>query len=108
MLKFNGKRVDFSLEAHLLALVDTSNSVAIVAPQTTPCNRRHLIFLKFKFQIIFSYLVVLIEPKESEIGHADWFPVVLNLFPSAVYYMRDLIRHNELEILPNSLRRAYG
>ena len=62
-------------------------------------------YLNFKN---FSYLVVLIKPKESEIGHADWFPVVLNLFPSAVYYMRDLIRHNELEILPNSLRRAYG
>jgi len=53
-------------------------------------------YLNFKK---FSYLVVLVKPEESQIGNADGLPVVLDLFPCAVDYMGNFIRHYEIEVL---------
>ena len=46
-----------------------------------------------------TYLVVLIEPKESEVGDSNRLPVVLNLLARAVDYVSDFVRHNEFQIL---------
>ena len=46
-----------------------------------------------------TYLVVLIKPEESEIGHPDWLPVVRDLLASAVDDVGDLVCHHELQVL---------
>lgn len=46
-----------------------------------------------------TYLVVLVEPEEGEVGHADRLPVVLDLLSCAVDDVRDFIGHHELQVL---------
>ena len=46
-----------------------------------------------------TYLIVLIEPEESEIGHSDGLPVVRDLLASAVDDVGDLVCHHELQVL---------
>lgn len=52
-----------------------------------------------------TYLVVLIEPEESKVGHSNWLPVVLNLLACAVDDMSDFVRHYEFQILRQKLPR---
>ena len=42
-----------------------------------------------------TYLVVLIKPKEGEIGNTDRLPVVLHLLASAVYNVGHLVGDDE-------------
>ena len=49
-----------------------------------------------------TYLVVLVEPKEGEIGDTDRFPVVLDLLACAVDYVRDFVGHNEFQVLQHT------
>lgn len=44
-------------------------------------------------------LVLLIEPVELEVHHADSLPVVGNLSAGAIDHMADLVGHDELEVL---------
>ena len=46
-----------------------------------------------------TYLVVLIKPKESQVGDANLLPVVRNLFPSTVDDMGDFVGHYKFQVL---------
>jgi len=46
-----------------------------------------------------TYLIVLIEPEECEIGHPDGLPVVWDLLTCAVDDVGDLVCHHELQVL---------
>jgi len=54
----------------------------------------------------FSYLIVLVQPKESQISHAYWLPVILNLLPCAIYYMSNFVRYYELKVLRVKLMKT--
>ena len=45
------------------------------------------------------YLIVLIEPKEGQIGDSDRLPVVRNLLSSAVDDMGHFVCDHELQVL---------
>ena len=46
-----------------------------------------------------TYLVVLIQPEEGEIGDSYWLPVILDLLACTVYYVRDFVSHDEFQVL---------
>ena len=49
-----------------------------------------------------SYLVVLVEPEKSKVGHSDGLPVVLNLLACAIDNMSDFVRHYKFQVLTHN------
>ena len=53
----------------------------------------------------FTYLIILIEPKESQIGNSNWLPMILDLLSSAVDHMGNFICYDKFKILHFYKRR---
>jgi hypothetical protein len=45
------------------------------------------------------YLIILVQPEKCEICHSYRFPMVLDLFSSAIDDMRDFVGHDEFQVL---------
>lgn len=48
------------------------------------------------------YLIVLVNPKEGQVGYTNRFPMVLNLLSGTVDYVCHLICYDEFQILKSN------
>ena len=55
-----------------------------------------------------TYLVVLIQPEECEVGDTNRLPMILDLLASTIDYMRHFIGNNEFQVLIQTIYPARG